>query len=304
MATSIDHVAQQGAATAKDVWYTGPDTITQDGKTYHRLPRREYATARGPCTENSKIIRAIHDRTIYYNDDTKWILPFEPELVVNANAIVTVDYTRAQPHHGIRCQPNYNGSICNLEGKEVTADVVEKVKAAVVRDPSFQTFNLGDSSAEQPILFINEHVYNDLYRVPSMQAATVDALGDIPVTSVSNAHKFTTEFGIRSVEIQREFIARVQSEPYERIERSIAEYVTTWKNGVEETGLFRAILPTHWPSTWDKNTVIVFGAPPKTIEQYVIDHQDEVVASSEGWSFDLDTVEAAHLHTLVAYNAI
>ena len=185
---------QAAAVAAKDAWYTGPDTISQNGKTYRRLPSLEYATARGPCKENSEIVRAIHDRSIYAKD-MKWILPIDPELVFNATVQTTVNYSPAHPQYGIQCVPHYNGPICNQDGKEVTADVVDKVKATVMPDRVLQNkihrnmsavdkkyggtygtsysqeeldvemsqkFCLGDSSAEQPILFIDKRVYDDV----------------------------------------------------------------------------------------------------------------------------------------------
>ena len=296
---------QAAAVAAKDAWYTGPDTITQDGKTYHRLPSEDYATATGPRIENSKIVRAILKGLIAHGPirrkDMRWIFPFAPELVfyglIDSYPHVVFGHEQL---YGIKCWPSIGKlhAIHSRDGKDVTADVIDEVKAGK-RKFGF----LGNSSAEQPILFIEERVYNDLYKVPSMLAATVkyfDDKGGIPITSVSDAAKFTSEFGTESVAIKFDY----EESGEERFERCTAEYVPLVKPDGEKTGVFRALLPywLSWPKT--NKAVLVFGAPQETIDQYVADHPEERVESGGGWSFDLGVKEAAHLHMLLHYNAI
>lgn len=160
------------AIVARDAWYQGgPDRIIQGGKTYRRLPKREYANTTGPCAENSTLVGTLYEQWStgmpckFTDDSMRWIFPYFPRLVFDKCSSQTTKSGALEIHAHFSAQSVFQkGDIYTRTGAGITDADYTEVKAAALQDAIPQYF-LGNSSAEQPIPFIEESVYNDSYNV-------------------------------------------------------------------------------------------------------------------------------------------
>ena len=162
--------ASEEGETAKDAWYRGPTHLQLQGKTYWRMPSRFYGTATGPAIDNCNFMVNLAEDS--KNKKVMYALP-------------GADPTRLWKG-GVEKQ------VANTNAYNVYANVHQ--------------FGLGDSSDEQPIVFIEESVYKMYFSMgmQSLQAIAMNTVNEVRgpplVRYITNAKDFA-EFNGREVPI-------------------------------------------------------------------------------------------------------
>lgn len=173
---------------ARDAWYHGPVSITHRDATYWRLPHREYLFKTGPSVENSDLLSIIQRNEqggafakIVTNDDLVCVFPCFPDVAFDWCTLnMTRDSGFVKCYNPAFCKTgnapfpkrDFFGDVFTLMGGEVPTARYAEIKEGVLREEVQHTQYLGDSSAEQPIPFIEESVFRKLY--PAMpQMATI-----------------------------------------------------------------------------------------------------------------------------------
>lgn len=163
------------ASSSKDAWYHGPDSIVSDDeKTFIRLPHRFYMTDTGPSKKNCEVLKNIF--SIYLAGNIRFNFPFSKDQ--------TKLYKAGPASFGNK------GALSIHPHETYEGDRPEDF------EESMGGFTLGNFTAKQPMVFVEREVYKRYYTlVESLQTTVLDALGPLKASSVTRALDFYAENG-------------------------------------------------------------------------------------------------------------